>query len=69
MKGRYLWQKVKDMLIEKYEPKVAELAQITGYDYDYLWELWMDTLMDPTDTGSEDEKWSYFRGVTLEFDW
>ena len=61
--------KMKELLIDKYEPKVAELAQNTGYDYDYLWELWMDTLMDPTDTDSEEKKWSYFKGVTLEFDW
>lgn len=61
--------RMKELLIDKYESKVAELAQITGYDYDYLWDLWLDTLMDPTDTGSEEEKWSYFKGVTLELDW
>ena len=60
---------MKELLINKYKPKVTELAQITGYDFDYLWDLWLDTLMDPTDTGSEEEKWSYFRGVTLEHDW
>ncbi len=61
--------KMKELLIDKYESKVAELAQATGYDCDYLWELWMDILMDPTDTDSEEEKWSYFKDVTLEFDW
>lgn len=52
-----------------YGLKISELAYCTGYDYDYLCELWMDILMDPTDTDSEEEKWSYFKGVTLEFDW
>ena len=60
--------KVKDMLIEKYEPKVSELAQITGYAFETLWEIWMECLMDRSEI-SEEENWSYFRGVTLELDW
>lgn len=61
--------KVKDMLIEKYEPKVAELAQATGHDCDYLWDLWLDTLMDPTNIDAEERRWSDFCGVTLGSDW
>ena len=61
--------KMKELLIDKYEPKVAELAQATGHDCDYLWDLWLDNLMEPTDKDSEEKKWSYFKGVTLELDW
>lgn len=60
--------KMKEMLIDKYEPKVAELAQITGYAFETLWEIWMECLMDRSEI-SEEANWSYFRGVTLEFDW
>ena len=60
--------KMKELLIDKYESKVAELAQITGYAFETLWEIWMECLMDRSEI-SEEENWSYFRGVTLELDW
>ena len=60
--------KMKELLIDKYESKVAELAQITGYAFETLWEIWIDCLADRSEI-SEEANWSYFRGVTLEFDW
>lgn len=50
--------KMKDILIEKIE----KLSKITGYDFDFLMEIWFECCEDGND-------WSFFEGVTLERDW
>ena len=37
---------VKDDLIEKWEAKVSNLAEKTGHEFDFLWNIWTDMLME-----------------------
>lgn len=60
--------RMSDILIEKYERKISILARITGYAFDFLWDIWMDIFMEQ-DSGDEAYRWRYFKGVTLELDW
>lgn len=61
---------VKDSLIEKWETKVSDLAKETGYSFSFLWNIWMDMLMeDDAIHKTEEEKWNYFKDVSHEHDW
>lgn len=45
------------------EKTIAALAEITGYDFDYLMDLWIE------ECEEGDGDFEYFLGVTLEQDW
>lgn len=49
---------MKDFLIGKIEALCAK----TGYDFDYLMDLWFEC-------AEEGCSWEFFRDVTLERDW
>lgn len=61
---------VKDILNEKWETKVNNLAEKTGYDFDFLWKIWMEMLEENDSIHkTEEEKWNYFKDVSYEHDW
>ena len=49
---------MKNFLIECIE----ELSRQTGYDFDFLMNVWLECMEDGND-------WEFFKGVTLERDW
>ena len=59
---------IKEKLIEKWEEKVSALVKETGYPFDFLWGIWLGELMEENGK-TEEEKWDYFRGVSIEHDW
>ena len=61
---------VKYEVIQKWKTKVSELAKETGYSFEFLWNIWIDMLME-NDTAhkTEEEKWNYFKGVSYEQEW
>lgn len=55
---------------EKWETKVRKVSEETGYDFDFLWSIWTEMLEEEDVRGkTEEEKWDYFRGVSIEHDW
>lgn len=61
---------VKEALIEKWEPKVSDLAEKTGYEFNFLWNIWTDMLMEDNPIHkTEEEKWDHFKDVSYEHDW
>lgn len=61
--------KVSDHIIGKWERKVNGLAQETGYEFYFLWAMWMEVLLERDPDESVTEKWNYFESVTRERDW
>lgn len=59
---------IKEKMIEKWEDKVRKVAEETGYDFDDLWPIWTEELMEENGK-SEEEKWDYFVCVSHEHDW
>lgn len=45
---------------------MSQLAIETGYEFDHLWRIWMDTLRDGGDPEGE---WETFAAITKEHDW
>lgn len=61
---------VKDNFIEKWETKVRDLAEKTGYEFSFLWDIWTEMLMEnDTIHKTEEEKWDSFRDISYEHDW
>lgn len=61
---------VSEKFIGKWETKVKEVSAETGYDFDFLWDIWTEMLEEEDVRGkTEEEKWDYFRGVSIEHDW
>lgn len=61
---------VSEKFIEKWEAKVKKVSAETGYDFDFLWDIWTEMLEEEDVRGkTEEEKWDYFRGVSIEHDW
>lgn len=55
---------------EKWETKVRKVSEETGYDFHFLWSIWTEMLEEEDVRGkTEEEKWDYFRGVSIEHDW
>lgn len=55
---------------EKWKTKVRKVSAETGYDFDFLWRIWTEILEEEDVRGkTEEEKWDYFRGVSIEHDW
>ena len=46
-----------------YLRRIEELAELTGYAFDFLFDLWDKELLDG------DADFEYFEAVTLELDW
>ena len=46
-----------------FEGMMAELSEKSGYDYDFLTDMYSNMVED----GNDD--WNYFVGVTMEHDW
>lgn len=53
---------VKEYQIELHERLIAVLAEMSGYDYGFLYDRFMEEMDDSGDI-------AYFVGVTLEKDW
>lgn len=49
----------------RFEDVLKKLSEDSGYDYDFLFGLYVDMVYDPDDDGD----WEYFVGVTMEYDW
>ena len=61
---------IKEIIIEKWETKVNDIAKETGYTFEFLWNIWMDILGEDNPIHkTEETKWEYFRDVSYEFDW
>ena len=45
------------------EKTIKTLAEITGYDFDFLMDVWTEECVEG------DGDFEYFLGVTLEMDW
>lgn len=52
----------KEYQIELNERLIAVLAEMSGYEYDFLYDRFQETMDDDGDI-------AYFVGVTLEKDW
>lgn len=48
-----------------FEASMTKLSKDSGYNYDFLVDLYNDMIDDPYDDGD----WDYFVGVTMEHDW
>ena len=51
------------------EDAIWSLADMSGYDFEFLWEAWFECLEDlRADGETVEEAWDYFRAVALEHD-
>ena len=59
----------KEFISSKWKRKVNKLAKENGYEFYFLWSVWIEVLLECDPDESINAEWDYFVGVTQERDW